>query len=162
MSSPHTHTPGPIELYILAAGLLLGVLLGPAVLGRVAPAAHASLFGGGPATQQRVEYEQETAAMVAALQATGVTPDAVDEQLELRSAPGELFQEGANAVMDVRAFGYITMIGLALTLWFSVQAALGKSGRMWSVVNYALIALGLAVVLARPSMLSQSLLWPWA
>lgn len=162
MSQKSSHTPGSIELYILAAGLLLGILLGPAVLGRVAPAAHANLFGGGPATQQLLDYERETAAMIAALQATGVTPDAVGEQAELRSAPRDLFKEGANAVMNIRAFGYITMIGLALTLWLGLQAALGKSGRIWSAVSYALIALGLAVVLARPSMLSQSLLWPWA
>lgn len=160
MSQKPPHTPGPVELYILAAGLLLGVLLGPAVLGRVAPTAHAGLFGGGPATQQLIEYEEETAAMVAALQATGVTPDAMSEQIDLRSQPRELFQDGAEAVMNMRAFGYITMIGLVLTLWFSVQAALGKSGRLWSAVSYALIALGLAVALARPSMLSQSLLWP--
>jgi len=153
--------PGPIELYILAGGLLLGILLGPAVLGRVAPAAHANLFGGGPATQQLLDYEQETADMVDALQATGVTPDAVGEQLELRSAPREMFAEGANAVMDMRAFGYITIIGLGLTLWFAAQAALGKNGRVWSVVSYTLVALGLAVVFARPSMLNQSLLWPW-
>ncbi|MEM8736886.1 MAG: hypothetical protein AAGG38_00170 [Planctomycetota bacterium] len=162
MSNKTPSTPGPTELYILAAGLLLGVLLGPAVLGRVAPAAHASLFGGGSATQQLLEYEEETAAMVAALQATGVTPTAIDEQIELRSFQRDGIAQAAQAVMDLRAFGWIALVGLALSICFAGQAALGGTRRVWTVSAYALVALGLAVVLARPSMLGQTLLWPWA
>ncbi|MEM9914928.1 MAG: hypothetical protein AAF911_08205 [Planctomycetota bacterium] len=160
--TPATPHPGPTELYILAAGLLLGILLGPAALGRVAPIAHASLFGGGPATQQLIDYDEETAAMVAALQATGVTPAAIDEQIELRSLQRDAIAQAAQAVMDLRAFGWITLIGLALAVCLAGQAALGSSRRVWTVSAYALVALGLAVILARPSMLSQTLLWPWA
>ena len=89
--TPDTPNPGPVELYILAAGLLLGILLGPAVLGRVAPTAHASLFGGGPATQQLIDYDEETAAMVAALEATGVTAKFEEKYLELSGPRGMEF-----------------------------------------------------------------------
>ncbi len=162
MSKETTQIPGPTELYILAAGLLLGILLGPAVLGRLAPTAHATLFGGGPATQQLLDYEKETAAMIATLEATGVTPDAIGEQLELRALQGDMIKQGRDSLMDVRAFGYILLVLLALTLWLVAQAVSTKTRALWTIITYSLVAMALAVILARPNMLSQSLLWPWA
>lgn len=160
MSSKLQTTPGPIELYILAAGLLLGVLLGPAVLGRVAPAAHASLFGGGPATQQLMKYEEETAAMVAALEATGVTPDAIDEQIELRSLQREAIRQARDAVMDRNAMMKINA-AFALLAIMMLAEAIGKrsnkSGRelhwqFWLMrARYLLAGFGLAIFVAQPA-----------
>ncbi|MEM1107746.1 MAG: hypothetical protein AAGH99_03555 [Planctomycetota bacterium] len=162
MPEAKQHSPGPTELYILAAGLLLGILLGPAVLGRIAPQAHAALFGGGPATQQLLEYEDETAAMITALNATGVTPDAMDEQIESRSMMRDMIQEGRDTLMDVQAFRYITFILLAMTACLFVWASSGKTGPILSYLAYGILALGLAVIVARPSMFKQALLWPWS
>lgn len=162
MSKETVQTPGPIELYILAAGLLLGVLLGPAVLGRVAPTAHASLFGGGPATQQLIEYEEETAAMVAALQATGVTPDAVSEQLELRSMRGEAIRQARKAVMDRNAMITVNSAFILLGIIMLAEAIGRRSSKsvreqrwqLWLMRSrYLIAALGCAVMVAHPSIL---------
>lgn len=154
MPKPKSQNPGPTELYILAAGLLLGILLGPAVLGRVAPKAQASLFGGGPATQQIIEFEEETASMVAALQATGVTPDAVDEQLEMRDLQGQAIYQARAALMDRTALMRMLCVFVLLGGLMTLEAALSRGGPGWRVARYAVAGLGFALIIARPSLLA--------
>lgn len=144
-------TPGPVNLYVLAAGLLLGVLLGPAVLGRVSPTGYAALFGGAALHAQLAEHEQGTAAMIAALRDTGVTPAAVDEQLDVRAGRADTIRQTQHAVMDRRAMHYATAVAFALVVLMLVEAGV-RTGHATVALRYAVAGLLGAVWIARPSL----------
>jgi len=145
--------PGPIEIYILAAGLLLGVLLGPSALGRAAPNLYAQFFGGGQATRQLAEYDAETADMIASLRNTGVTPDAVTEHLESRAIQSSARRQAREAVMDRSAFLKIVSLAVALFAVLLVEAATGSTSPAWKISRYALVAVSTGLLIARPSLL---------
>lgn len=67
-------------VYLLVAAVVLGVLLGPGVLGNALPGAYRSLFGGGSQEYGQIRaYQQETSQLMERLTLTDVTPDAIAE-----------------------------------------------------------------------------------
>ncbi len=70
--SPSSTPPPPLprtgHLYLLLVGVLLGLVLGPAVLGRVSPGVYRGWFQGGrDAVSNVLDYQRETAAQEAKL-----------------------------------------------------------------------------------------------
>jgi hypothetical protein len=159
--------PGLGGLYLLIAGIILGVLLGPAVLGRLAPSIYEDAFVGG--TQQRQElFENKTQieAQAQTLLEIGVTDAAIPEHL-LQIKQQEIawrvaIQQHLNTLV-----GWTTALMLAVIAvmmleslmspdtqaknTFEVSPALGRL----ATARYALSALWIAIMLAQPKLLTQ-------
>lgn len=154
------------DVYMLLAGVCLGVLLGPAVLGRVVPEAYAGLFEAGPFYAQIVDFDEVTETNALALRATDVTPDAEVEMRSLRGAQRAGMVQAMDAVMDRTAMLRLVGVGVALFVVMLIEAMTGPSvggdasravvspwvGR-WVTVRYALLAVGTALLVARPGVL---------
>ncbi|MEX0885200.1 MAG: hypothetical protein WD009_02065 [Phycisphaeraceae bacterium] len=85
-ASTATVTPNPFpdhrDIYVLVAGLLLGVVLGPAVLGQIAPELHDRWFVGSAALRAELdEHITEREQTLRRLQESGVTEAAIPERL---------------------------------------------------------------------------------
>ncbi len=164
--------PRVAHLYLLAAGVLLGVVLGPAVLGRIAPDAHVALFRGSALAEALAAYETDTAA-VDALRASGVSGVALDEELDRRTLTARLLRGELDRTMDRRALTLLAAVGVALVIVAGVEAWLSMApvppttpkpaptppphARL-ATARYALLALGLALAVARPTLLRDL---PW-
>jgi hypothetical protein len=172
----------PGLLYLLAVGMLLGVLLGPAVLGRFAPALQDRWRGTADAdaritqAQDALEsYDRATDALIATVpfpenDASGdaarraveleraASPEAAELRGQLRDAQQQVIVAGAQARQ--RHVGTLAAVMLALVAVAAVQA--GAGGRIAArlrVGRYALLALWLGLALMWPAALTG--LNPW-
>jgi hypothetical protein len=81
--------------------LFRSILLGPAVAGRLAPDAYTAATRGGVTQAHALrDFDTETAAQVAALNESGVSPEAITEQVDQRTAERQPLVE---ALTDARA-----------------------------------------------------------
>lgn len=159
------------DLYLLVAGLVLGVLLGPAVLGQAAPGVYERMFVGmGEATADLREAEAAHASALRDLQETGVSDAALAERAVGFEQQRMLLQARAEQE-QVTHLGRLT--GRMLALVFAVVGVMviealvspqpNGGGRQvvptavsrLVTIRYALAALWLMVVVAQPAMLGQ-------
>ncbi len=158
-------------VYLLVAGIVLGVLLGPAVFGRLAPSVYEEVFlGGGPIAQQLADEQAETDRQLQLLEQTGVTEVALTEQLAgreqamvlLRAQLEEARRQRLGELKGLAGALMLALIGIML-----IESLLGPDlsakgpvrvnpalGRLITA-RYALAALWIALVLARPALLKQ-------
>ena len=193
--------PARRDLFLLAAGLVLGVVLGPPVLGSVSPAGYIALFGGTEAfaASERIN-EQADAARAQARTQLGLEPgfepaprsaedapadpDRLRAEAQYRQADRALAQaqnaavRNVEGVMDSQAIRWLLGLLVALAGVFVAEvlvspeppAARGaETGsvvvppalRRLVTVRYALLAVAMAVVLARAT-LYEGIPWPFA
>ncbi len=158
-------------LYLLVAGLLLGVLLGPAVLGRAAPSLYQQVFVGGGEILQQIEAEQEkTRQQIEALEGTDVTEVAITEQLAGREQQIVLLKAQYEQACRERLgelTGWINALMLAVIAIMLIESLMspdvseGKTlkvpaalGRL-NTARYALAALWITIAMAQPALLKQ-------
>lgn len=174
-ASSHVQTLWPFpdhrDLYMLAAGVALGLLLSSAILGQFAPDAYDAIFIGGSEQAAQLEQllgEQEHALRL--LRETGVTAAAADElalEHERQAAPLRaqlqlVRAEHANW-LAARMNALIIALAVVLVVEVLVGPQRGTAGRDVSVVRpavhrlvsvrYALLALWIAIAIARPTSL---------
>jgi preprotein translocase subunit SecF len=158
-------------LYLLVAGIVLGVLLGPAVLGRLAPSTYEDAFVGGRQFTQQIDEKAAAAEeQVRALDGTGATPVAITEQLnqqdfqliELRAKKQQAQQDQLASLT-----GWTTSLMLAVIAMMMLESLLSPDTRSTGsfeispslgrlvTARYALCALWIAIMLAQPKLLSQ-------
>lgn len=172
-TKPYCVNPFPDTggLYLLIAGIVLGVLLGPAVLGRAAPGVYLDVFvGGGEYLRQLNEENEKTQRQIEALENIDVTGEAIPEQVlgreqELVVLKAQLDQAQRQRIGELT--GWTTALMLAVIAVMMVESLVGpelKAGVAAKVppavgrlitARYALAALWIAVVLARPQLLTQ-------
>jgi hypothetical protein len=163
--------PGLRDVYVLCAGLILGILLGPAVLGRAAPQGYAELFGAGEPFAALQDHHVETGALLTALQATGVSDSALVERRHARADEAETMQRVVASVMDRQAMLRLAAVGVALFVVMLLEALTTPTPSQEDdtvvlppriarllTVRYALLAVGVALLLARPTLLHDL---PW-
>jgi len=159
-------------LYLLVAGIVLGVLLGPAVLGRAAPGVYRDVFvGGGAYLRELAEENEKTQRQIEALESTGVTEEAIPEQVlgreqQLVVLKAQLEQAQRQRMGELT--GWTTALMLAVIAVMMVESLIGpevKAGVAAKVspavgrlvtARYALASLWIAIVLARPQLLTQT------
>ena len=155
----------------MVAGIVLGVLLGPAVLGRAAPDVYRDVFvGGGEYLRQLAEENEKTQLQLEALQDTGVTGEAIPEHVLGREQELVVLKAQLDAAQRQRMgelAGWTTALMLAVIAVMMVESLVGPEvragvaakvppavGRLVTA-RYALAALWIAIVLARPQLLTQ-------
>lgn len=170
---PTTINPFPDlrDLYLLVAGVLLGVVLSPLVLGQLAPGAYDALFrGGGEAWATVAEADREIDAQLRELEATGVTDVALAEHRARRieeTLPQRLEAMQARWQREMTIAGWMTALVLAAAATMAIEAVVSPSprdGRALAVpatlgrlatVRYALLAVWLALAIAQPTLLQR-------
>ena len=159
--------PGGRPAAALIAGMSVGLLAGPGVLGRAAPTFHARAFSGGQSEREELrELEQRRAQEIAALKASGVSHAAVDEYrasddpeaapllAELRRAEREALDRLLLAAQSALA---AALLALGPSLMPAGNAACrAKLASMLRVGPRCVLAGGLACGLTA---LSPALLW---
>lgn len=158
-------------LYLIVAGILLGVLLGPAVLGRLAPSVYQRAFVGGAEQAARLAEEQaKTQQQLEALEATGVTEAAIPEQLLARDQQLAVLKaelEQARRLRLAELVGGLSALTLAVIAVMLIESLISPDpapdkptpvppalGRLITA-RYALAALWIALALAQPALLKQ-------
>lgn len=169
-----TPFPDHRDLYLLVAGVLLGVLLSPAVLGQLSPRTYDAWFvGGGEEAAMVAAEERAIGADLDRLRAIGVTPVAIQEELSRRLntlAPLKMTVEQAQAERAAALQGWMTGAVLCVLIVMAIEAVTAPNveegqpasvspttGRLKSV-RYALLAVWVALAVARPAALADL---PW-
>lgn len=160
--------PDHRDVYLLALGLLMGVLLGPAVLGRVSATSYERMFLGGHELTVAIEkFEKEVPGRIASLAGTGVTGVAVEE-LQGRMQEERLQLEGRRTLARhehaLWLAGRTNALLLAVAALMVLEGVLDPAaGAMWrrlrqraASARYALLAIWLALLLAQPEILRQT------
>jgi len=141
---------GPRSAAILG-GILAGVLLGPMVLGRAAPEAARLLYTGAPIEHRTLaEQQAEHDRQIAALRASGVTPDAIDELSSRHEAvirPLRQTLERAVAAHDARLNLVVAAVA-GLLLLGAAPLALPASTTHWRRLLMSLTHSGVRALFA--------------
>lgn len=153
--------PTPMGLYLLIIGVVLGILLGPGVLGQVAPRTYERLFSGGAEARAKLDaLNAQATEKIARMEETGVTPEAIQElqlaqqaeQLPFRSAY-DMQTRAHTQRLAALATGIVLLIVLLMIIeTFAPLRAL-------TLVRYGLAGAWLTLTLARPSMLTDIGVW---
>jgi len=157
--------PSRRDLYILIAGLVLGVLLGPAVMGRVTPRLYDRMFERGAFDRALADHDAATDRMRADLLAVGVSAAGVGEAISERRAERRQIVAQARWRQAERIIGLTSGLVLAVLVVMVIEAAVARDPDdpgasdppPWAArlptVRYGLVALWLMLVLAQPLML---------
>jgi len=157
--------PTASHVYLIVAGILLGVLAGPAVLGRLAPAAHRAVFDGPDVAAIENEREAAEQRFLADVEGIDVTPEYVQERLDEIQMVAEAKLEDGRRRQIERTAVLIAALVLGLLVAMILEAVLApdaKPGERAEVppslgrlitVRYALAGLIVAVLVGSPVLL---------
>jgi len=153
--------PDHRHLYLLILSIALGVLLSPAVLGRISPATYDQLFiGAADITQELNAQQQRQDQLIEQMQATGdqTALAALTAELSGRSAQqrAELQQQLRDRAD--RPLRWLLGLALALAVLMVIEPLLEPGHSYASVLvaaRYLLLSAMLALLLARSSLVSQ-------
>lgn len=161
------------DLYLLVAGVVLGILIGPAVLGRAAPQWYDRVFvGGGEVAAELEAAEAALSEELRRLEASGVSGVALREhenQAMQQMLPLHVREAAQRAQREGELMGWMTalivatLIVMVLESLISPRPMTGGSpravvtpavGRLITV-RYALLAVWIILALARPALLQN-------
>jgi cation transport ATPase len=150
--------PGTFELYVIILGVFLGIVLGPAVLGRFSPDSYDKFIvqrAGQP--QSLAEFEDETLKQQTLLQATQATPVAVSEYLASRQAQrARIMNDDQTEQIRAQLRGLSRSVALIMTILviMVLESVIDPVWRLararLQAARYLLISFWLALTLAQP------------
>ncbi len=154
-------------LYLLIAGIVLGILLGPAVLGRLAPSIYEDAFVGGAEQKQALfENQTEIEAQAQTLQEVGLTDAAIPQHLLMIKQQEILWHAVKQQHLNTLA-GWTTALMLAVIAVMMLESLMSPDtqsagtfevppaiGRLVAA-RYALCAIWITIMLAQPKLLAQ-------
>lgn len=148
--------PNHRDLYVLAAGLILGVLLGPAVLGRYSPETYHRFFPSEQAAQQQLgAHDGAVALTMQKLVSTEVTSVALEEFAQTAESRREPFLQAVAEARHARGRLVAAMIAVLLVMILETlpeASAIILRSRL-ATARYAMMALVIALLMAQPSWL---------
>lgn len=152
--------PDHRDLYLIVVGIVLGVLLGPAVMGRVSPATYNKLFRGGVSEQLAIQkYDSEQEKLRERLSNSGATEGVAleefnarprDERIVLLANLQKAQQAHRSGMMGRNVAIILALLALMLVETLVDPSQLAIRGRL-ATARYALLAIWLALMLAAPS-----------
>ena len=151
--------PDPMHLYLLVAGVLAGVLLGPGVLGRIAPGVYDRWFvGGNDAAMMVRSLQQKQAELAVQMRITGdeAAGAMLEQEMAGRVAMAQASLQQAMRAHSDRALGFVLALVVAAVVLMSVEAVLASDSSWRSVLitaRFLIIAGGAALLLAQPQLL---------
>ena len=148
--------PNHRDLYVLAIGLVLGILLGPAVLGKYAPATYEHYFGDvADAKVQWAKYDLSQEQVLQRLAEAQATSVALDE-FKAAHAPQRLpLIEHYHQARHNQGRLIATLLGVVIIMVLETlpdPRAIRTRSHL-ATARYALMAVTLALVLAQPQLL---------
>lgn len=155
------HGPDHRHLYLLILGIALGVVLGPAVLGRLSPAWYDTLFiGAAEITQELTNQQQRQDQLIEQMQATGDEAALATLTAELSGRASQRRAELQQQLRDRadRPLRWLLGLALAIAVVMVVEALLEPGhvlGRVLMTARYLLLSAMLALLLARSSLVQQ-------
>lgn len=164
--SEHDTAPKPItlaavlpnhrDLYVLAAGLLLGVLLGPAVLGRWSPPTYNQYFMSmTTATTALAAHDERVRITMEKLVSTKVSSVGLDEFNELQSQKRQPYLDQMALARQARGRLVASLLAVLVLMILETlpEATAVLMRSRLATARYALIALSLAFLIAQPQLL---------
>jgi len=158
-------------VWILGAGVLLGMLLGPAVLGKLSPTAYQRLFiGSGDRIAEllkdldQIKVQEQRIVFLAA--ETDVTPIAVEEMIAAIETHRFWINSSLAAEQHWQSIALLLYLLVTLVVLMAFESVMrvsqAKQSKVWlpiqsrlTLARYVVVALVLALVIARPSLLAQ-------
>jgi len=160
-TNPAPSRPNHLDLYLLIIGVLLGIVLGPAVLGRLSPETYSRYFGSVEvAAIQLASYDRDLVLkhMINSLAGeTGESQTPLDTQT-LLSDPGRqpYIQQMHNAhASRGRLMALLVAVVVVMVLETLPSNAMAWMRHRLITARYALIALTIALLLAQPDWMTQ-------
>jgi hypothetical protein len=150
--------PGHFELYCIIAGVFLGILLGPAVLGRFAPSFYDKvIINRIDAGQSLAEFEADTIRMRETLMLSQGSPAAVDELMQARKQGREQLMMD-DQLRHVRAqlsgLSRAVALVLAVVAIMVIESVIDPSWRLVRArliaARYVLLGFWIALTMAQP------------
>jgi hypothetical protein len=160
-SVPESAATAHRNLYLIIIGVIVGVLLGPAVLGRLAPDTYARLFGDVSLRFKAASFHEVTVDTLEDLHKTGVTEVRPAEVAEQRAREEAYILKPLHdrvAVLNSRMNALVMAVLVMIILESILASAVWR--RRLAVVRCALMAAWLALALAHPTLLAD-LSWPF-
>ncbi|MCX5662533.1 MAG: hypothetical protein NTW19_22860 [Planctomycetota bacterium] len=162
--SPAAGGPDYRDLYILIAGLCLGLLLCPGILGRLAPETYERWFVGGSRQRQALALvEKEAEEGRQALAQVGASPMALTEFEQKERPKLALMQaefQQAQADHLTRLNGMLASLTLALAAVMVLESLVDPSAQhvrsRLTSGRYVVLGLWAALALARPALLRSA------
>lgn len=168
---PSPAGPDHRDLYLIVAGVLLGILLGPSVFGWFAPELYRTAFTNPQHANAELEdwvrnYQENERRIRSELAKTGVSGVAIEEATE--DAMKKLYDPGRDeleakvksardgaAQNQGRMLALVLAIALVMILETLMAPGAGVTRSRLATARYALIALWIAWVMAQPGLLRQ-------
>ena len=145
------------NLYLLVAGLLVGLLLGPFVLGRASPETYYAVFGAGQEHEALLAFEERAADELARVQRIGVSGEYLPEKQAQLDAERIPLLEARRDALESTIYPYMTAVLLALVAIMAIEALYARPqspvGLRIATMRYALATVWLVLLLAVPNVL---------
>lgn len=151
------------DLYVLVAGVLLGVLLGPAILGQLSPSTYRNWFQADQTTDQ-VPFDQGTIQQLLAMdqqnKAEGSETPTAARRLSIEHDDPRLSAKPSIAGLSSAVILVLAAVMLIETI---IRPQLASSNTLtvpWTLgrlvtIRYALMSLWIAMILAQPALLEK-------
>lgn len=148
--------PNHRDLYVLAVGLLLGLLLGPAVLGRVSPETYNRYFTNYQvAADHLAKHDAQVVEILRKMVSADATSVAMDEFVQTRASQRDPYQAAVDRAKQSQGRLLAAMLAVLVFMIFETlpeATAILLRSRL-ATARYALMALTLALLLAQPDQL---------
>ncbi|MDP6153237.1 MAG: hypothetical protein QF785_07665 [Phycisphaeraceae bacterium] len=152
--------PARRDLYVLMAGVVIGVVAGPVHV-RVAPGSYDRLLrGGGVERSELKRIDGELDAWRKRIEATGATDSALDPRefhdMQRRDELAKALstaERGQRRQLDALSLAILLVLVLVMMLETLLRPEQQHARERFTAIRYALVAAWIALTLARPSML---------
>jgi hypothetical protein len=151
------NTPHLGGVYVLLLGLVMGLLLGPMVLGRISSERYAALFPNPVAAQFKLDEIQKTRRTLAM---TDVSPVALEEYDQQRQAEVQSHEQTIEKALKTRSIMDALLLGsLSILLVMNMSSGGSRLHHRLLLASHLLLGAWLCLFLTQPYLLARLSGW---